>query len=632
MSRKARRKPASRRTRPPRRYANNAASARRRRAPVPASGGREAHGSGEAVYLRSLPKLLNTQVADSIDRSLDAVLAHYTGGLSPVGVYLAYVDWLAHLAMAPGRRARLIEKALRKAARLNAYIAKCASGGSPEPCIEPLTEDPRFRHPGWQRWPFNVFYQTFLLNQQWWFNATTEVRGVSRQHEDIVSFATRQILDMYSPSNFIWTNPEVLETTFNEAGQNLVRGWRHWMEDWEHISSSRKPAGTESFEVGKNLAVTPGRVVFRNDLIELIQYAPASGKVYAEPVLVVPAWIMKYYILDLSPHNSLIKYLVDQGHTVFAISWKNPTSEDSDLGMDDYRESGVMAALEVIEAIVPDRKVHCVGYCLGGTLLTIAAAAMARDDDDRIKTLTLLAAQTDFTEAGELMLFINQSQLTLLEDMMWNQGFLDTHQMSGAFQILRSNDLIWSRLVRDYLLGQRQPMIDLMAWNADATRMPYRMHSEYLRRLFLDNELAAGHYTVDGRPVAIGDIRAPMFCVAATRDHVAPWRSVYKIHLLNDADEVTFLLASGGHNAGIVSEPGHANRSYQVTTRSDADRYIDPETWLTQTPKHEGSWWSVWQEWLVERSTNQVAPPAMGAADEGFPPLCHAPGEYVLLP
>ncbi len=588
--------------------------------------------AGDPLRLASAPKILNTQVADTIDRALDAALAYQTAGVSPVGVYLAYVDWLAHLAMAPGRRARLVEKALRKAARLNAYIVKCASGGAPDPCIEPLPEDSRFRHPGWQSWPFNVVHQSFLLTQQWWFNATTEVRGVSRQHEEIVSFMSRQILDMFSPSNFVWTNPEVLEATFDEAGQNLVRGWQHWIEDWERASSGRKPVGAESFEVGEDVAVTPGRVVLRNDLIELIQYAPAASQVYAEPVLIVPAWIMKYYILDLSPHNSLIKHLVDQGHTVFAISWKNPVSEDADLDMDAYRTQGVMAALDAVRAIVPERKAHCVGYCLGGTLLAIAAAAMARDDDDRIQTLTLLAAQTDFSEAGELMLFINQSQLTLLEDMMWDRGFLDTHQMSGAFQILRSNDLIWSRVVRDYLLGRRQPMTDLMAWNADATRMPYRMHSEYLRNLFLDNQLATGRYVVNGRPVAVRDIRAPIFCVAATRDHVAPWRSVHKIHLLNDAAQVTFLLASGGHNAGIVSEPGHPQRSYQVATRPTGSRYLDPDSWLARTPTHTGSWWPVWCEWLAERSTGRVPPPAMGAAEQGYPALHDAPGQYVLTP
>jgi polyhydroxyalkanoate synthase len=291
-----------------------------------------------------------------------------------------------------------------------------------------------------------------------------------------------------------------------------------------------------------------------------------------------------------------------------------------------------MAALDAATSIVPNREVHAVGYCLGGTLLTIAAAAMARNGDDRLKTMTLFAAQTDFVEAGELMLFINQSQLTLLEDTMWDQGYLDTNQMSGAFQILRSNDLIWSRVVYDYLLGKRRPMVDFMAWNADATRMPYRMHSEYLERLFLNNELATGQYTVDGRPIALSDIRAPIFCVGATRDHVAPWKSVYKIQLLADADEVTFLLASGGHNAGIVSEPGHPRRSYRIATREEGSRYIDPDTWLVQTPEQEGSWWPAWHQWLVVRSDNHVKPPSMGAPDKGYTPLCDAPGAYVMQP
>jgi polyhydroxyalkanoate synthase len=249
-----------------------------------------------------------------------------------------------------------------------------------------------------------------------------------------------------------------------------------------------------------------------------------------------------------------------------------------------------MAALDAVSTILPGRKVHTVGYCLGGTLLTIAAAAMARDGDHRLKTITLFAAQTDFTEAGELLLFINESQVAFLEDMMWDQGYLDADQMVGAFQLLRSNDLIWSRLVHDYLLGKRQELNDLMAWNADQTRMPFRMHSEYLRHIFLGNELATGHYKVNGRSIAITDIRAPIFTVATEQDHVAPWRSVYKINLLADADEVTFLLTSGGHNAGIVSEPGH-RRSYQMACRTDQDRYIDPDTWQATTPKQHGSWW-----------------------------------------
>ena len=434
---------------------------------------------------------------------------------------------------------------------------------------------------------------------------------------------------MVSPSNFLLTNPEVLRHTISKGGMNLVSGLRNMAEDWERAISGKKPVGTEKFLVGRDVAVTPGKVIYRNRLIELIQYAPATDKVRPQPLLIVPAWIMKYYILDLSPQNSLVKYLTQQGFTVFMISWKNPGPQDRDLGLDDYRKLGVMAALEAVRAIVPDQKVHAVGYCLGGTLLSIAAAAMARDGDDRLQSITLLAAQTDFHEAGELMLFINESQVTFLEDMMWEQGFLDATQMAGAFQMLRSSDLVWSRMVHEYLMGERSPMIDLMAWNADATRMPYRMHSEYLRRLFLNNDLAEGRFRVADKPVALADIHAPMFTVGTLRDHVAPWRSTYKINLLTDTD-VTYLLTVGGHNAGIVSEPGHDGRSFQIMTKLADAHYVDPETYLATAPRKDGSWWPEWAAWLAARSGAAVEPPEMGAARAGYAPRCDAPGTYVL--
>jgi polyhydroxyalkanoate synthase len=288
----------------------------------------------------------------------------------------------------------------------------------------------------------------------------------------MVRFAARQILDAYSPSNFVMTNPEVLKKTLSSSGMNLVRGARNLFDDWQRAIRNEPPAGAENFQVGKQVAITPGKVVFRNRLIELIQYEPVSRSVHAEPVLIIPAWIMKYYILDLSPRNSMVRYLVGKGHTVFMISWKNPTEEDRDLGMQDYVDLGMNAAMEAVRAIVPGQQVHAVGYCLGGTLLALSAAAYGRDGKDWLKSLTLFAAQIDFTEAGEIMLFIDESQVAYLEDIMWDQGYLDTRQMVGAFQMLRSNDLIWSRVVHDYLMGERRPMIDLMAWNADATRMP----------------------------------------------------------------------------------------------------------------------------------------------------------------
>ncbi len=610
--------------------------------PVPATSEQTANLSGPAKNLTAEPEssveasappderdsYAVTALADLTDRSLHAALAQFTGGLSPSALLQAYSDWAVHLAASPGKRLQLVDKAARKATRFGGHaFRRAVEGADTEPCIGPLPQDRRFAGQDWQKWPFDLIWQGFLLQQQWWHNATTGVRGVSKRHEAMVAFSARQILDMFSPSNFPLTNPEILRHTLECGGFNLVQGFANFVEDWEHAVSGKRPVGCENFIVGGDVAVTPGKVVYRNRLIELIQYAPATAAVRPEPILIVPAWIMKYYILDLSPHNSLVKYLTEQGFTVFMISWKNPEPGDRDLGIEDYRSQGIMSAFDTVGAIVPGRKVHAVGYCLGGTLLSVAAAAMARDGDERIATLTLFAAQTDFTEAGELMLFIDESQLAFLEDMMWEQGFLDSRQMAGAFQMLRSNDLVWSRLVHDYLLGEREPIIDLMAWNADATRMPYRMHAEYLRRLFLDNDLAEGRFIAGGGPVALADIRLPVFAVGTERDHVAPWRSTYKINLQIDG-EVTYLLTSGGHNAGIVSEPGHDHRHFRIDTKSANGRHHDPESFLKAARSSDGSWWPQWAAWLGEHSGAAVSPPAMGLP--GQPPLGNAPGTYVL--
>ena len=567
----------------------------------------------------------------SIDRAFRANLARLTAGLSPAVFGAQTFDWLTHLAFSPGKQLQLVEHAARKAMQFGLYAAQSANGADQPLCIAPSPQDRRFAAEPWRQWPYNLIHQGFLLTQDWWRDATTGVDGVSRQHERALSFTVRQLLDIVSPSNLAWANPEVVQATLSQGGRNLVAGLQNFVEDWQRTVTGQPPAGAEQFVVGKSVACTPGKVVFQNRLIELIQYAPATEQVFAEPVLIVPACIMKYYILDLSPQNSLVKYLVDQGHSVFMISWKNPTTDDRDLGMEDYRRLGVMAALDAVTAIVPGRKIHAAGYCLGGTLLTIAAAAMARDQDDRLASITLFAAQADFTEAGELMMFINESQIAYLENMMADSGYLDTYQMAGAFQILRSNDLVWSRVIREYLLGGRQPMNDLMAWNADATRLPARMHSEYLRGLFLDNDLVEGRFEVEGRPVSLFDIRVPCFAVGTVADHVAPWRSVYKAHL-QPTNELTFVLTSGGHNAGIVSEPGHPGRHYQIRTRKLGDRYVDPESWQAETPKRDGSWWPEWQGWLARQSRERVAPPPMGAADQGYAVRGDAPGTYVRQP
>jgi polyhydroxyalkanoate synthase len=567
-----------------------------------------------------------------LDRSLRAGLGRLTGGLSPAALGAAYLDWAIHLMVSPGRRLELANLAMSGLIENATFAAQCALGQQADPCAGScaLPQDTRFRAPEWQQAPYNVFAHSFLSIERWWEAATSGIRGVSKQHQSVVTFTNRQLLDTVAPSNFVLTNPQVAAQTMQQGGRNLLRGFGNLVDDAMRDASGAPPVGTDAYRVGETVAVTPGKVVCRTPLAEVIQYAPTTDKVRPEPIVIVPAWIMKYYVLDLSPVNSLVKFLVGQGHTVFIISWKNPGPEDREVGLDDYRTNGLLAAVDAATAITGAAKVHAVGYCLGGTLLAIAAAAMARDSDDRLASLSFFAAQVDFTEAGELMLFIDESQVAFLEDMMWQRGYLDSLQMSGAFQMLRSNDLVWSRMVRDYLMGERSGSIDIMAWNADTTRLPYRMHSQYLRSLFLDNDLAEGRFPVEGKPVALSDIRLPMFVLGTEWDHVAPWRSVYKFKLLTDT-EVTFALTNGGHNAGILSHPGFPQRHYRMTTKPIHARYLDPEEWLATTPVREGSWWPAWADWLGARSGAPVAPPPLGRPDAGYPVLADAPGEYVLM-
>lgn len=561
------------------------------------------------------------------DRALHAMFASLTGGVSPVALSLAYIDWAAHLAAAPQRRMEVAQGAINTARQFfESALQFFSPGQGPWALIRPQPQDRRFEKPEWEIPPFNLFAQGFLLTEQWWRDAITGVRGVAPENEAIVEFSARQFLDVFAPSNFAATNPQVLQKAFQGGGENFVQGWRNWFNDLMQLLSSGRPQGDGEFVVGETVATCPGKVVYRNRLIELIQYYPTTGKVHPEPILVVPAWIMKYYILDLSPHNSLVKFLTEQGFTVFMISWRNPDPADRDISFDDYRKLGVNAAVATVHEIMPGRQIHALGYCLGGTLLSIAAATFGRDGP--FKTISLLAAQTDFTEAGELTLFINESQVAFLEDMMWERGVLDTTQMAGAFQLLRSNDLIWSRVAHDYLMGERATPSDLMAWNADATRLPYRMHSEYLRKLFLHNDLAEGRYLVEGKPIVLSDIHAPMFAVGATRDHVAPWKSVYKIHYQVDAD-VTFLLASGGHNAGIVAPPGEEGHFYQVKNKPEDAPYVGPDEWLKLAPRTEGSWWPEWTRWLTAKSGDLCEPPPMGIGPSDGSSLPDAPGDYV---
>ncbi len=566
----------------------------------------------------------------AFDRRMRAALARATGGVSPAATIESWGDWAMHLAAAPGRQADLVETAWKNTSAIWSWaISGMATGDlSKDKPFTPSDHDHRFTHPGWGHAPFALWQQGFLATQDWWDKATQHIPGLPQHSAARMEFQFRQMLDCVSPSNHPLMNPEIVATTRETHGRNFVDGARHHAEDLERLISQEPKPIPEGYEIGEKIACTPGRVVFRNDIMELIQYAPQTETVHSEPVLIVPAWIMKYYILDLSPQNSMINWLVGQGFTVYVVSWCNPSADQGDLTLDDYRLTGVMAALDAVSSIQPDTKVHGCGYCLGGTMLAIAAATMARDGDDRLASITLLAAQTDFVEAGELTLFLDESQVAYLEDLMFDQGYLAKPQMAGAFAAIRAEDLIWTRAVRRYLMGKDDLPTDIGVWNSDVTRMPARMHSQYLRGLFMENRLTAGRFAVDGRVIALKDISAPLFVLGTESDHIAPWQSVYKINLFTES-ESTFVLTSGGHNGGVVSEPGHPHRHYRIGCRKDGAHYTDPQSWLASHDPLDGSWWPQWGKWLAAHSRARVAPPPMGAPDAGYPALDAAPGTYI---
>lgn len=565
--------------------------------------------------------------AKRLDAAVMSMLARNSHGASSLAFSTAAFDWASHMAIAPGTQLEVMGEAARIGTTAWADAAQSVMQAPAETRAGAIMD-----------MPFDIMRRSFEHWTQWIDRTADAAPGVSRKTRDLVRFAGHQISEPFCPDNYLLTNREALTRTYRESGSNLVRGWMNYVSDAAHAAGikSSKQADTSAYEVGGSLAATPGRVVYRNRLIELIQYTPMTGKVRPEPILITPAWIMKYYILDLSAQNSLVRYLVSQGFTVFMISWKNPDADDADLNFDDYRQLGVLSALDAVTALMPEREIHAVGYCLGGTLLAITAAAMARDGDERLASLTLFAAQTDFRDPGELGLFIDEDQLHFLEASMEDQGYLDARQMASAFAMLRSRDLIWKRQQKLYLHGEQEQTFDLMVWNADSTRMPPRMHSEYLRRLFLNNDFVQGRFDVDGRPAAVSDIRAPIFALGTEKDHVAPWRSVFKIHLFADT-EVTFALTSGGHNAGVVSEPGRSHRRHRILTKADSEHFVSPEKWLDQAEARDGSWWPSWVAWLEDRSGEAVDAPRLARADlksnhiANGSELDAAPGRYVFL-
>ena len=529
----------------------------------------------------------------NLDNAIWSGFARMTNGASPFALATAMFSWATHSAISPGQNIKTMIDASREFQNaltdaIGAFSEQAGSG-------------PHGHHAA------HASSQIYDRMANWIDTSLTPPRGVSPAHARLLAFSARQFLEAFHPDNFLLSNVDAMTETHRQNGVNLLRGWGNLVEDLQSETRKRLLGETPSppDAVGRTLAVTPGKVVYRNRLFELIQYTPTTESVSAEPILIVPAWILKYYIMDLSQQNSMVRFLVERGHTVFIMSWRNPDADDADLTFDDYRRLGVEAAVEAVQSLVPDAQIHGVGYCLGGTMLSVAAAAMSRHGGNPFQSISLLAAQVDFTEPGQLALFISESQLALLEADMETKGYLDGKQMSGAFALLHSRELVWHKMRDAYLFGNRGNLIDLMVWNSDLTRMPYRMHAEYLKRMFLNNDFVEGRLVVDGAPIAISDIHAPIFALGTTTDHVAPWRSVHKIHLFADTD-VTFALTNGGHNAGVVSPPDHPHRRHHIYTKPDLAPYIGPDSWMGVAEARQGSWWLSWADWLGEKSSGRA--------------------------
>lgn len=487
--------------------------------------------------------------------------------------------------------------------------------------------DKRFADAAWQTNPFfDVLQKVYLATASWADRMVSEAEGLDEHTRQKARFYMRQLTEAVSPANFAFTNPQVFRETVATSGANLVKGMAQLAEDMAAGNGNIKLRQTDysKFVIGQNLAVTPGKVIARSELCEIIQYGPSTETVFKEPLLIIPPWINKYYILDLNARKSFVKWCVDQGHSVFMISWVNPDRRHAEKGWDDYISHGIHFALESIEQATGETQVNAVGYCIGGTLLASTLALHAQENDGRIKTATFLAAQTDFTHAGDLKVFIDEQQLAALDVHMQAVGYLDGAIMASVFNMLRASDLVWPYVVDNYLRGAQPPPFDLLYWNSDSTRVAAANHSFYLRNCYLENNLAEGRMRVAGKVIDLGDITIPIYDLAAREDHIAPAKSVFSGASLFGGP-VEFVLSASGHIAGVVNPPDM--EKYQYWTGSTSP-HGDFDEWQTAANVHKGSWWPHWQRWIETQQTRQV--PARIPGDGALPPLCDAPGTYVL--
>jgi len=578
------------------------------------------------------PALMSRTMADVAERGQRIVgdflrrQAEDSSKPDPLNIGHAFMEMTAKMMANPAQLVQAQIGFWQDYLTLWSNTARRMMGGDATAVIEEARGDRRFKDDAWrENEVFDFIRQSYLLSSRYFTSVVQGTEGLDAKTAQKVDFYTRQFVDAMSPANFVMTNPEVLRRTAETGGANLLKGLTNLLSDLERGKGKLRIRMTDDskFKVGENIAVTPGKVVFQNDLMQLIQYAPTTETVYKRPLVIFPPWINKFYILDLRPKNSLIRWAVEQGHTVFVASWVNPDEHLSQKGFDDYMREGVLAALDAIEAATGERAVNAIGYCLGGTLLATTLAYMAVKKDTRIKTATYFVTMTDFEESGELGVFIDEEQLQGLEQRMEKRGFLDGREMATTFNMLRANDLIWSFVVNNYLLGQEPFPFDLLYWNDDSTRMPAKMHSFYLRRMYQANDLCKpGGITLLGTAIDLRKIKVPSYLVSTREDHIAPWKSTYRGTQLYTGP-VRFVLAASGHIAGVVNPPEGGKYSHWVNEELPAS----PDEWFAGATELAGSWWPDWQRWVSGRDKAMV--PARVPGEGKLPALEDAPGSYV---
>jgi polyhydroxyalkanoate synthase len=578
------------------------------------------------------PEVIGRSMADIAERSQRLVgdwldrQSKTAPSADPLNIGRAFMEMTARLMQNPARMVQAQIGFWQDYVTLWQNTTRRLMGMDTSPVIAADPKDKRFRDESWQQSEvFDFIKQSYLLSARYVHDVVGHVDGLDSKTAKKVDFYARQFVDAMSPSNFVLTNPEVLRRTAETGGENLLRGLNNLLTDLERGRGklSIRMTDPDAFKLGENIAVSPGKVVFQNELIQLIQYAPATKTALQRPLLIIPPWINKYYILDLRPKNSFVRFAVSQGHTVFMISWVNPDETLGDAGFEDYMHKGVFAALDAIEAATGETEVNAIGYCLGGTLLACTLAWMAKRHIERIGSATYFVTLLDFEDAGELGVFIDEEQLQALEERMQKHGYLEGSDMAATFNMLRANDLIWSFVVNNYLLGNDPFPFDLLYWNADATRMPARMHSFYLRNMYQQNLLAKpGGITLDGEALDLADIKVPAYFLSTREDHIAPWRSTYRgTQLLGG--EKRFVLAASGHIAGVVNPPEGGKYNHWV------NEALPPSSqeWLDAATELAGSWWSDWNRWVTAKAPGQV--PARIPGEARLPVIEDAPGSYV---